>query len=233
MKKIDLHLHTKPSVHSDATFVFSLDKLEEYVSKLNIDCIAITNHNLFDLSQYQDICSRLKIKVFPGIEINLEKGHLLLISENDELEDFNSKCSRVESLITSRSECIIIQQLKDIFGDLSRYLLIPHYDKSPIISQDVIDQLKQFISAGEVTSAKKFKFYLKETESLVPVLFSDLRFKLDMLNFSPRQTFIDADDTSLRAVKTSLLSKDKVFYTLMKDIIFFKFLKTVSNYLQV
>ena len=213
MKKIDLHLHTKASLHSDASFDFSLDKLEEYVCKLNIDCIAITNHNLFDLSQYQDICSRLKVKVFPGIEINIEKGHLLLISENDELEDFNSRCSRVEGLITSKSEYIVIQQLKDIFGDLSKYLLIPHYDKSPIISQDVINQLKQFISAGEVTSAKKFKFYLKETESLVPVLFSDLRFKIDMVNFSPRQTFIDADDTSLRAVKTSLLSKDKVFLT--------------------
>lgn len=55
MKKIDLHLHTKPSQHSDSAFVFSLPKLKEYVEKLAIDCIAVTNHNLFDLAQFNQI----------------------------------------------------------------------------------------------------------------------------------------------------------------------------------
>ena len=77
MKKIDLHIHTKASL-SDSTFIFSLDKLKEYVDELSIDCIAITNHNLFDLEQFRSICDELDCKVFPGIEINLEKGHLLL-----------------------------------------------------------------------------------------------------------------------------------------------------------
>lgn len=211
MKKIDLHLHTKPSIYSDSAFIFSLPKLKEYVEKLAIDCIAITNHNLFDLLQFNQISAELGIKVLPGIEINLDKGHLLLISEVTELEDFEAKCNQVESLITSESEFISVQKLKEIFIDLSRYILIPHYDKNPIIRPETIEKLKPHITSGEVSSVKKFKHCLKDANSLVPVLFSDLRFTENMTAFSPRQTFIDIDDTTLRAIKTCLMDKHKVF----------------------
>lgn len=210
MKKIDLHTHTKPSI-SDSDFTFSLPKMKEYVETLSIDCIAITNHNLFDLQQFNLINQELEITVLPGIEINLEKGHLLLISENTELEDFESKCNKVSAKINNIEDFISVNELKEIFNDLSRYLLIPHYDKKPIIRPEVIEELNEFITSGEVTSPKKFKYCINDNNSLVPVLFSDLRFKEGMTEFSPRQTFIDIDDTSLRAIKTCLLDKEKVF----------------------
>jgi ABC-type dipeptide/oligopeptide/nickel transport system ATPase component len=210
MKKIDLHLHTKKSL-SDYDFTFSMAKLKEYVEKLSIDCIAITNHNLFDLQQYLEITATLNTKVFPGIEIDLERGHLLLISEATDLDEFASKCSRVEQLIINKDDFISVEQLKDIFGDLKKYLLIPHYDKSPIIRPEIILQLSEFITAGEVTSAKKFNYCLRNPQNLVPVLFSDLRFFDEMETFSPRQTFIDIDDDSLRTLKLCLTDKQKVF----------------------
>lgn len=212
MKKIDLHIHTKSSI-SDSDFEFSLSKLKEYVETLKLDCIAITNHNLFDLDQYQKILEEISITVLPGIEINLEKGHLLLISENKELEDFESRCTKVEKLIENPKDYISIEVLKEIFPDLNRYLLIPHYDKKPIIRPETIDELKENISAGEVTSPKKFKYCIKDSDSLTPVLFSDLRFKSEMSDFSPRQTFIDIDETSLRAIKICLADKSKTFLT--------------------
>lgn len=86
MKKNDLHTHTIPTI-SDSEFIFSLPKMKEYVNNLEIDCIAITNQNLFDLEQFNLIKQELEITVLPGIEINLERGHLLLISEDTELED--------------------------------------------------------------------------------------------------------------------------------------------------
>ena len=211
MKKIDLHLHTKASPISDSEYDFCSQKLNEYVENLSIDCIAITNHNLFDQSQFNQIIEELDITVLPGIEINLEGGHLLLISENTELDDFESKCNQVENLIQSEDDYITVQQLKDIFLDLSKYLLIPHYNKNPIIKSEIIELLKPHITSGEVTSVKKFKYCINDSNSLVPVLFSDLRFKQEMTEFSPRQTFIDIDDTSLKAIKTCLLDKNKVF----------------------
>ncbi len=146
-----------------------------------------------------------------GIEIDLEKGHLLLISENSELEDFESKCNRVRNLFKDSNEFITTYILKVIFVDLNRYLLIPHYDKSPAVRTEIIGELSEFISAGEVTSPKKFIYSIKNASSLVPVLFSDLRFSEGLFEFSPKQTFIDIDDTSLRAIKTCLVDKGKVF----------------------
>ncbi len=94
MKKIDLHIHTVAS-KSDSDFSFSLDRLKKYVETLRIDFIAITNHNLFDSKQYIIISDALKITVFPGIEIDLEEGHILLIADNNEIEDFESRCNHL------------------------------------------------------------------------------------------------------------------------------------------
>lgn len=72
MKKIDLHIHTV-STPSDKHFSFCMERLMWYVSEGNLDAIAITNHNMFDLKQFQEIKSQLEIKIFPGIEIGQSK----------------------------------------------------------------------------------------------------------------------------------------------------------------
>ncbi len=59
LKKIDLHIHTKTS-SQDKDFVFSEDNLKRYVRDAEIDCIAITNHNLFDRAQFEKITSRAR-----------------------------------------------------------------------------------------------------------------------------------------------------------------------------
>lgn len=88
MKKIDLHTHTISTI-SDYPFDFDISKVREYVNKLRIDALAITNHNVFDLAQYLQIKDSLTISVFPGIEIDLEGGHLLVITDTDEFEISN------------------------------------------------------------------------------------------------------------------------------------------------
>lgn len=210
MKKVDLHIHTVPSI-SDREFFFSLNSLKDYVEKLELDCIAITNHNLFDKSQFEYISNQLPIKVFPGIEIDLEAGHILLISENEDLDDFDLRCKKVTNLIKSKSDYILYEQLIDIFPLLSKYLLIPHYDKKPNIRPETLIKLGDNIFCGEVTSIRKFKACLTESDKLVPVIFSDCRFVEDMPNYPTRQTYIDAADDSLVALKGCLFDKNKVY----------------------
>lgn len=210
MKKVDLHIHTVPSI-SDSEFFFSLNALKDYVEKLEIDCIAITNHNLFDKPQFEYIASELPIKVFPGIEIDLEAGHILLISENEDLDDFALKCKKVTDLIKTKSDYITYEQLIEIFPLLSKYLLIPHYDKKPNIKPETLIKLGDNIFCGEVTSIRKFKACLTESDKLVPVIFSDCRFVEDMPSFPTRQTFIDAADDSLTSIKGCLFDKNKVY----------------------
>lgn len=210
MKKIDLHLHTVPSI-SDSQFDFSLEKLKEYVTATELDCIAITNHNLFDKSQFETISSSLQINVLPGIEIDLEGGHILLISDNKDLEEFSELCELVTTEIKTNTDTISLEKFNSIFQDLTKYILIPHYDKKPIIPDSIINRLKPNISAGEVASVRKFKACLKETDKLVPVIFSDIRLSTALSNFSIRQTFIDLDEITFNGIKSCLFDKDKVF----------------------
>lgn len=210
LKKVDLHIHTVPSI-SDREFFFSLNSLEDYVRKLELDCIAITNHNLFDKTQFEYISAQLPIKVFPGIEIDLEAGHILLISENEDLEDFDLKCKKITGLIRSKSDYISYDQLIEIFPLLSKYLLIPHYDKKPNIKPETLVKLGSNIFCGEVTSIRKFKACITESDKLVPVIFSDCRFVENMSTYPTRQTYIDAEDDSLIAIKGCLFDKNKVF----------------------
>ena len=209
MKKIDFHIHTVKSI-SDSYFDFSLDSLKEYVSKLEIDCIAITNHNLFDKAQFKVIKEELSVKVFPGIEIDLESGHLLLISEDDSLDDFESRCDKITDLIKENDDCITYKQLIEIFPVLSDYLLIPHYDKLPNIKQKTLDKLGENIFTGEVASIRKFKACIKEDHKITPVIFSDCRFIENMTTYPTRQTYLDVEETTLTSIKGSLFDKTKV-----------------------
>lgn len=209
MKKIDLHIHTVSSI-SDHAFEFSLEALIDYVTRLEIDCIAITNHNLFDIGQFNTIIQSLTIKVLPGIEIDLESGHLLLISENTELEDFAIKCKKVQDLIPTDKDCITVETLKEIFPDLNKYLLIPHYEKSPVVNASTVAKLSPHIFAGEVTSTRKFKACSIDAAKLTPVIFSDVRISTTLTNYPSRQTFVDLSEVTLRGIKSCLTDKSKV-----------------------
>lgn len=209
MKKIDLHIHTIPTI-SDSSFSFNLDQLKEYVQNTGIDAIAITNHNVFDSNQFTQISGAVNIPVFPGIEINIENGHLLLIADENELSDFDSRCSEITRQIPKAEDSITTNELKEIFHDLSKYILIPHYDKKPCINERVLAELKTYITAGEVTSPKKFVYCVKNEESLVPVYFSDSRINSEFTEFPTRQTYVNCGDITFGAIKGCLRDKSKV-----------------------
>lgn len=209
LKKIDLHIHTVATI-SDAHFVFSLSKLSEYVSSAKLNAIAITNHDIFDLGQFHEIVKELDCIVYPGIEVNLGKGHILLISENENLEEFQIKTQKVSDKIKIVGDSINVDELLDIFGDLSKYLLIPHYEKKPTISKETLNRIGNFISAGEVDSPKKFIRLVKDETELTPVIFSDVRIREGMSKFPTRQTYIDCGDLTLNSLKNSLRDRHKV-----------------------
>jgi len=116
----------------------------------------------------------------------------------------------VSQKISKIGDVITVEELKNIFGDLHQYLVIPHYDKSPPITGKTLEDIQPFISAGEVDSAKKFVRLIKDETKLAPVLFSDIRIKENLENFPLRQTFIDCGELTLNAIKMCLKDKTKV-----------------------
>lgn len=208
MKKIDFHIHTVVS-SVDADFTFCINKLNEYIAIAKLDCIAITNHSLFDRAQFESIVKETEILVLPGIEVDLEGGQILVISDGSDLQDFESKCSIVKTM-KEQLTSISTEKFKEIFGNLHNYILIPHYDKKPALKAATLAHLKDFITAGEVSSPKKFMYSYKNDERLVPVYFSDCRIDTDLTSFPVRQTYIDCNDISFSTVKSCLRDKSKV-----------------------
>ena len=210
LKRIDLHIHTI-STDQDASFEFSPEVLARYVAEREIDAIAITNHNVFDLKQFHNIETLLtSATVFPGIEIDFEGGHLLLISDAAEVNDFAERADDVSKRWTGARRAMTATDLRAIFGDLSRFLLIPHYRKKPEVAEEAIRDLSPYVTAGEVTSPRKFKYCIADKESLVPVVFSDCRMDVGLDVFPTRITYIDSPEISFAAVRLCLGDKAKV-----------------------
>ena len=212
MKKIDLHTHTVSTI-SDHQFTFDLEKLLQYVSFAQIDAIGITNHNLFDIDQYRTIADNLTALVIPGIEINVESGHLLVLADPSDVVDFDSRCLKVASALSAPSSFLQLHKFKEIFPDLSRYLIIPHYEKKPVVPAEIIESLGDAITAGEVASPKKFEYCKKNQDNLVPVYFTDIRFSTTLDSFPIRQTYVNIGDVTFGAIKYALSDKNKVYLT--------------------
>lgn len=214
MKKIDLHIHTVPTI-SDSSFTFSLENFKRYVADAHLDAVAVTNHDVFDGKQFRLIQSALDAVVFPGIEINVEEGHLLVIASSSGVEEFEAKAHLVSQKITKLGDRISVEDLSKIFGDLGNYLIVPHSDKAPSIAGATLDKLRPYVCAGEVDSAKKFVRAIKDDAKLTPVLFSDARMRTDLATLPTRQTFVDCGDLTLSSLKTCFRDKGKV--ALSKD----------------
>lgn len=214
MKKCDLHIHTVSSV-TDSLFTFSMDVLKDYVDACKLDVIAITNHNTFDRNQFESIKATLvNTVVLPGIEIDVDGGHVLLITDSDigSLNDFESKCSQVTPLINDQADTIAFNVLQGIFHDFSKYLIIPHIDKEPVLPKPTIMSFASPVKVGEVGSHKKFVSAIKNNAEYTPVLFSDFRASttVDQSNYPVRQTYIDVQDVNVSTLKISLSDKAKV-----------------------
>lgn len=210
MKKIDLHIHTSPASY-EANFDFSIEKLKEYIIKSSLDIIAITNHNHFDRKQFEDILKIKECTIFPGIEVDIEKSHLLVISPIDKLDEFTESANILKTLINSENDTIDYDKFVEIFSNYRDYILIPHIDKKPIMSPTTLKKFEGIIKTGEVGSPKKFEISKKRVNTLVPVLFSDQRISKSTDVFSNKCTYVETDSSEFNTLKLSLSDKNKVF----------------------
>lgn len=211
MLKIDLHIHTDPASYEN-NFVFSLDKLKKYVSDNRLQVIAITNHNHFNKSQFNEIQNAIEdITILPGVEIDIENSHLLLIGDIEQVDELNNACSLLSEEIHTNKDYISFDKFIELFPKYKKYILIPHYKKKPAMQITTINKFEGNLTCGEVRSAKQFEVVSKQSESLVPVLFSDIRMSEDVTVFPVRNTYIDIHDFEFSVLKMALSDKNKVF----------------------
>lgn len=210
MKKVDLHIHTVPTVR-DSFFEFSLERFAECVSDAGLDAVAITNHDMFDIDQYRQVRDRLSpTAVFPGIEVSLVCGHVLVIADCNSVDDLDQRAAQVSQRINSPLDTLSLDDFESIFGDMNRYLVVPHYDKGPAVKGPALERISKYAPCGEVDSAKKFIRVSKDSSALTPVLFSDARISTELTALPPRHTFVDCGDVTLSALKSCFVDRGKV-----------------------
>lgn len=217
MIKVDLHIHTVTTKFDPSNFVFNEQLLGQYVQEAGLDVVAITNHNTFSRSNYEDLSSKLNCIVLPGIEINVTTpgtyGHVLLISPIDGIDAFSQSADALENEINESNGQIGWKRVIELFPEIKNYLVIPHYKKKKRnLDKHTLDEIRAStgIDALEVSSPKQ---WLKGDEAVSEplVLFSDSRPGLKMpssddgeLRYSYGSCFVNCEEASLHAIKAAL-----------------------------
>ncbi|WP_434145196.1 hypothetical protein [Photobacterium leiognathi] len=72
--KIDIHVHTRKTKQGDATTrEVSPEDFARIVQSTDVKILAITNHNVFDLEQFNQMEEKLDgaAQIWPGIELDV------------------------------------------------------------------------------------------------------------------------------------------------------------------
>ena len=105
--KIDIHTHTKKCKGGDSEYRnIDANRFDEIIRLTDVKVLAITNHNHFDISQYNEIKDRVEdvCQIWPGIELDIvengRRAHLIVIANPKNAEAFHEK---VEELLVGKT----------------------------------------------------------------------------------------------------------------------------------
>lgn len=147
--KIDIHTHTKKCKSGDApTREISPTNLCETILSTEVRIIAITNHNVFDLDQFEEIEAGLgeSAQVWPGIELDIlddgSRGHLLIIVSPKLAREFTAAVEELTKDSSPDSFTTTIEEVLETF-DAFNPLYVAHYkQKKPNLSDEVLEMLE-------------------------------------------------------------------------------------------
>ncbi|MBR2684147.1 MAG: hypothetical protein IKE22_12880, partial [Atopobiaceae bacterium] len=190
LNRIDFHIHTVGTASDSNGFDFDIDVLKDYVERAHLVAIAITNHNGFYRDNYDQVAGALDIAVFPGAEINVSKlsgfGHVIIVADPADIDDFASGMDTLASECPGKDDHVSWNRVVELFPNISRWLVIPHYKKSKKLDSATLLLIRGTTGydALEVTNAKKWLVERDGADAPL-VVFSDCRPGLRMPDEDP------------------------------------------------
>ncbi len=147
--KIDIHTHTRKCKSGDAaTREIEPEDFCSAILSTEVRVVAITNHNVFDLTQFEDIRTRIgtDVQIWPGVELDVHdhmtKGHLLVIVSPDLAAEFSVAVLELTHGHTPDSFKVTIPDVLAKFDALEP-LYVAHYkQKRPSVSDDMLSVLE-------------------------------------------------------------------------------------------
>ena len=155
--KIDVHAHTKKTKQGDpCSREVTPERFADVILSTEVKIVAITNHNLFDLEQYNAILKQVEdaVQVWPGIELDIEengkRGHLLVIVSPNKKQSFFDAVKSVTNNVSPDDFYISIKETVESFDELHPVYIAHYLQKKPDISEDTLSTL-----AGLLTNKKR------------------------------------------------------------------------------
>ncbi|HEL9598991.1 TPA: hypothetical protein U0J99_001527 [Streptococcus suis] len=216
VKRIDFHIHTVPSI-KDSHFNFSIEWLKAYVDKTKLDAIAITNHDLFDKNNFEEISEYLpNVKVYPGIELALDIGHVNIVFSSDCIDVLSQFSEWLSNIHQTQSDSITSEQLREQLPCWDQGIYIFELGKSKGV-KEIPNIFSNLVCVGGVPNQLRFNIAKNNPESLVPCLFSDAHAtnqdsdnRNDIAKLQNKQTYLQIDSCEFEDIKKCLRDKSKV-----------------------
>lgn len=216
VKKIDFHIHTISST-KDYDFSYSSQWIKNYVKEAGLDTIAITNHDLFDKHNFEVVKKDLPdTKVFPGIELSLEEGHVNIIFSEEEVSNLANFSDWLATQNLGEKGKVCTEDFCSNMKNWEKGIYIFELGKSN--SLPVPEKLVQVSAVGGVTSQLKFQSFYKKENGLTPILCSDAhasdddpeekRRNIEILK--TKNTFLQIDNCTFSEIKNCIVDKSKV-----------------------
>ena len=148
--KIDFHCHTKAVKSGEKqTRNITAKDFKETVKNAGVKMVAITNHNTFDRIQFDEFKKEIanEFILLPGIEldtigINNETGHIVIVYDDTDVDNFNIKINRLLSNSSPDTFTISIDELIKLVNDIN-CIVLTHYYKPHSLNLESINYLKE------------------------------------------------------------------------------------------
>ncbi|WP_428036120.1 hypothetical protein [Amphritea sp.] len=146
--KIDIHVHTKKSKQGDAhSREIDPERFAEVVQSTNVEIIAITNHNIFDLEQFNMMEEQLggAAQIWPGIELDVvdddKRSHLIVLVSPDKRDEFSELVDKANEKYTPDDFTISLENTVAFFNDLDPIYIAHYLGKKPDMGEASIEKL--------------------------------------------------------------------------------------------
>lgn len=152
--KLDIHVHTRKIKSGDApTRNIETDKFIDILKDTDVKILAITNHNHFDLVQYEEfrdgVCTTCQI--WPGIELDIQesgkkRAHLIVICNPKNHVEFNVKVNEILASKNPDTFTTTLQETVEKFDSLDCIYIAHYFVKKPDLGDEELQILTDLVS---------------------------------------------------------------------------------------
>jgi len=164
--KIDIHTHTRKVKSGDAdTRNVEAKDFIEIVKNTNVNILAITNHNHFDKTQYEEFRDGVIecCQIWPGIELDIlengKRAHMIVICNPKKYVEFSEAVDRILGTKNPDTFTTTIRETVDEFDNLDCVYIAHYLVKKPNLEDEALNLL-----TGLVTNPKRV---LKEATNAI------------------------------------------------------------------